>query len=311
MQGPRISVVLPTYNRMRTLPRAVASVLAQDMAAFELIVVDDGSTDGTATWLGTQTDSRIRTIAPGRNQGVSIARNLGIAAATTPLVAFLDSDDLFRPNRLSAPLRVFEAEPDIVFTLSSAQKQSRAGSHVARLPDVKLAGSALEWALVCDLVGVESSSITARTQSLRAAGGFCATLSRAEDRELLIRLAPQGAARFLSDVLWEKSWLDDSLSNERHGAGRDLIAYAMQRPEYAGKYRKAGNYFATRILLSDVKRGHWRTFAENLRAFRNARLLHGGFCQVLCDYRDVRAHRRAFNNSPLLSELKGPPEKWS
>ena len=305
----QVSVVLPTYNRMRTLPRAVASVLAQDMADFELIIVDDGSTDDTAAWLAAQTDPRIHIIAPGRNQGVSTARNLGLAAAQAPIVAFLDSDDVYRPNRLSVPLKVFAAEPDVVFTLSSAQKQIRDGRHIARLPDVKLAGDALEWALVCDLVGVETSSITARTEAARAAGGFCAALSRTEDREFLIRLARQGAAHFLSDVLWEKSWVDDSLSNERKGGGHDLVAYVEQRPDYAGKYRKVGSYFAARILVADLRRGDIASMISNLRRFRRAGLLPSGLTQFVRDYSAVRAHRRAFSNSPALATLAGPPNE--
>jgi glycosyltransferase involved in cell wall biosynthesis len=307
--APRCAVVLPTYNRLRTLPRAIASVLAQEMADFELIVVDDGSGDGTAAWLATQIDPRLRVIAPGRNQGVSVARNLGLAAAAAPVVAFLDSDDVYRPNRLSVPLGVLDAEPDVAFTLSSAQKQMRDGSHVALLPDIKLTGAALEWALVCDLVGVETSSVTVRTDAARAAGGFCAALRRTEDREFLIRVARQGAARFLPDVLWEKSWLDDSLSNERLGAGRDLVAYVMQRPEYVGRFGAVGRYFAARILVDDLKRGHLATLAQDLRRFRVAGLLARP-SHMLRDYRAVRAHRRAYSNHASLSTLAGPPHGW-
>jgi glycosyltransferase involved in cell wall biosynthesis len=312
--APRCTVVLPTYNRLRTLPRAVASVLAQEMADFELIVVDDGSSDGTIAWLATQTDPRLRVIAPGRNQGVSVARNLGLAAATAPVVAFLDSDDVYRPNRLSVPLGVLEAQPDVAFTLSSAQKQMRDGHHVALLPDVKLAGAALEWALVCDLVGVETSSVTVRTDAARAAGGFCEVLRRTEDREFLIRVAQHsatshGAARFLPDVLWEKSWLDDSLSNERLGAGRDLVAYVAQRPEYVGRFGAVGRYFAFRIMVDDLKRGHLATLARDLRGFQAAGLLAGP-SHMLRDYRLVRAHRRAYSNSVALASLDGPPHGW-
>ena len=89
----RCSVVIPSYNRLNVLPRAVESVLAQDEPDFELIVVDDGSTDGTKAWLAAQTDPRIQVIASERNRGVSAARNLGLAAARAPVVAFLDSDD--------------------------------------------------------------------------------------------------------------------------------------------------------------------------------------------------------------------------
>src|SRR3954468_22320288 len=107
---PRCSVILPTYNRLRVLPRAIASVLAQDMRDFELLIVDDCSTDGTSDWLKQQSDPRIRVIAAPRNGGPSAARNLGLEAARAPVASFLDSDDVYRPNRLSRALAVFEAE---------------------------------------------------------------------------------------------------------------------------------------------------------------------------------------------------------
>jgi len=90
---PRCSVILPTYNRLRTLPRAVESVLAQDMPEFELIIVDDASTDGTRAWLAGLRDPRIRTARLDHNGGPSAARNAGIAMALAPALAFLDSDD--------------------------------------------------------------------------------------------------------------------------------------------------------------------------------------------------------------------------
>ncbi len=83
-QAPRCSVVLPTYNRMHTLPRAVASALNQDEPDLELIIVDDGSTDGTRDWLAGLGDPRVRIVAADRNGGPSAARNLGLAAARGP-----------------------------------------------------------------------------------------------------------------------------------------------------------------------------------------------------------------------------------
>jgi glycosyltransferase involved in cell wall biosynthesis len=162
---PRCSVVLPTYNRMRTLPRAVASVLALDESDFELIVVDDASTDGTEAWLREQTDPRLRVLRSRRNGGPSAARNLGIDAARSPVVAFLDSDDVYRPNRLSVPLRALAEDAEIVCTLSSAMKTDPKRIRTIEQPEIKLAPAAFEWALTCDLIGVEGTSITVRTDA--------------------------------------------------------------------------------------------------------------------------------------------------
>src|SRR5882762_2505273 len=99
---PDISVVLATYDRQHSLPRAIASVLAQDDIRFELIVVDDASRDGTHDYLAQLADPRIRVITAERNGGPSVARNLGLKAARAGIVAFLDSDDTYRPGRLAA-----------------------------------------------------------------------------------------------------------------------------------------------------------------------------------------------------------------
>jgi glycosyltransferase involved in cell wall biosynthesis len=310
-QPPCCSIVLPTYNRARTLPRAIASVMAQDEPDFELIIVDDASTDGTERWLAGVTDPRIRVLRCDRNGGPSAARNRGLAAARAPVTAFLDSDDVFYPNRLRVPLAAFACESDLVCTLSSSVKQIRDKKQPALVPDVKLACAAFEWALFCDLIGVETTSITVRTEPARAVGGFCEALRRTEDREFLIRLARTGAVRLLPDVLWEKSWLDDSLSNDWAGAGRDLVRYLAQRPEYAKEYRKLGSYLASKILVADLRRLDLSTLRADWRRFRDAGLLDGNLARLVRCHREVRNYRRAMSRREALAALAGPPSDWS
>src|SRR6478736_3287941 len=93
----RFSVVIPTYNRASTLPRAIRSVLEQTYADVELVIVDDGSTDDTAEVVGAFADARI-TYLRQTNRGVSAARNAGAAAATGDFIVFLDSDDQLLPE---------------------------------------------------------------------------------------------------------------------------------------------------------------------------------------------------------------------
>src|SRR5580704_15152364 len=142
--APDISVVLATYNRRHSLARVIASLLAQDDAAFELIVVDDASRDDTAAYLATLDDPRIRVITCPTNGGPSAARNRGLAAAHADIVAFLDSDDAYRPRRLAAPLTAFAADLGLVATLSSAVKHDRDGPRDAVIPAVTLAAPAFE-----------------------------------------------------------------------------------------------------------------------------------------------------------------------
>lgn len=128
-QSPRCTIVLPTYNRAATLSRAVSSVLAQNEPDFELIIVDDGSKDDTRACLAALHDPRIRMAPSECNRGPGAARNIGITMATAPILAFLDSDDVYYANRLSRPLAVFDREPDVICTVSSARKKDKFGGH--------------------------------------------------------------------------------------------------------------------------------------------------------------------------------------
>ena len=106
-----ISVVIPTFNRREFLLEAVESVLAQRLAEMEIIVVDDGSTDGTAAALD-GLDPRVTCLSQSRS-GVSAARNRGIASSSGEWLAFLDSDDLWLPQKLAAQVDFFAAHPEV------------------------------------------------------------------------------------------------------------------------------------------------------------------------------------------------------
>jgi glycosyltransferase involved in cell wall biosynthesis len=307
---PDISVVLATYNRRHSLPRAIASVLAQNDVRFELIIVDDGSRDSTARYVASLTDPRIRAIAVERNGGPSAARNLGLRAARASVVAFLDSDDAYLPRRLSVPLAAFAADANLVCTLSSTIRHDFKRTREALIPAVRLATSAFEWALICDLIPVETTSITVRREAALAAGGFCERLRLAEDREFLIRLARYGSGRLFSELLWEKFWGGDNLSNDWAKAGSGLAAYVRERPEIAGRYRKVGAYLATKVLVADARLRLWDALRRDLRTFRAAGLIDFDLPRLIRDHREVRRYRRAMSRAGALAGITGPPAEW-
>jgi len=305
---PDISVVLATYNRRQSLPRAIASVLAQD-ADFELIVVDDASTDDTRSYLASLADPRIRVLGSERNLGPSDARNLGIEAARADVVAFLDSDDTYLPRRLAASLAAL-GDPSIVCVLSSSLTYTREKPREARIPDVRLAAPAFEWALTCDLFPVETSGMTVRRAAVLAVGGFCSGLRLSEDRELLIRLSRQGGVQLLSELLWEKSWSDDGLSNDwsKHGFG--FLKYGAARPEYTTRFRGLGSYFAVKVLVRDLRARALRAFWRDLRAFFALGLIDRNPVRLLRNHRRVGHYRRAQRSPEALAALTGPPDAW-
>ncbi|NQZ02584.1 MAG: glycosyltransferase [Bdellovibrionales bacterium] len=113
----KISVIIPTYNRLATLPRAVSSVLDQSFRDLDIWIVDDGSTDGTADWVQNELLQNQQDIAchylRSQNKGVSHARNLALKASAGEWVAFLDSDDEWLPNKLADQIRLLEAQPGL------------------------------------------------------------------------------------------------------------------------------------------------------------------------------------------------------
>ena len=108
---PNVSVIVPTYNRADLLPQALASVLGQSYGDFELLVVDDGSTDNTADVVARIGDARIITIAQEHSGLPAVGRNTGMRWAAGPFIAFLDSDDLWLPDKLVQQVALMEANP--------------------------------------------------------------------------------------------------------------------------------------------------------------------------------------------------------
>ncbi|MBC7224455.1 MAG: glycosyltransferase family 2 protein, partial [Anaerolineae bacterium] len=111
--APLVSVITPTYNRAALLPRSMESVLSQDFADLELIVVDDGSTDRTPQVVAQFADPRLRYIRFAENRGIGAARHAGVEASQGDLIAFNDSDDVWLPGKLAYQVALFQRHPDV------------------------------------------------------------------------------------------------------------------------------------------------------------------------------------------------------
>ena len=118
-QGPLVSVLVPTFNRAHLVPEAIRSVLSQDYAPFEVVVVDDGSTDDTATVINQEFGRRIRYIRQ-ENAGPGAARNTGIRASSGEYIAFQDSDDIWLPGKLRAQVDALNRHPECALVYGKA-----------------------------------------------------------------------------------------------------------------------------------------------------------------------------------------------
>lgn len=182
--SPQVSVIIPTYNRADMVGEAIESVLNQDFSAFELIVIDDGSTDQTPDLLRSYGH---RIIAIRReNKGVSAARNLGISHASGELIAFLDSDDLWLPGKLTAQVDFFRLNPASLIC-QTQEIWTRNGRRVnPKHRHEKRSGMIFEPSLALCLVS--PSAVMIRRSLFDFVGRFDENLPACEDYDLWLRI---------------------------------------------------------------------------------------------------------------------------
>lgn len=196
---PAVSIVLPTYNRAPLIGRAIRSVLAQSYGDFELIVVDDGSTDATMDRVTRFRDRRQRRIRLGKNRGAGAARNAGIRAARGSFLAFQDSDDEWLPSKLERHMRVFaRGESDVGVVYSDMRRIRSDGTreyhHSPAVVRGVLIDPATRFYQVCK-IGIQAAVI--RRECLDTVGGFNEAFPALEDLELFIRLSRRYAFHHL------------------------------------------------------------------------------------------------------------------
>ena len=214
------SVVIPTYNRAHTLAKALDSVLQQSLPADEIIVVDDGSIDNTASLI-VQAYPQVR-YCHQSNRGVSAARNRGIKMARQPWIALLDSDDRWQADKLAQQARVIESNPDCVLSHCD-EIWIRNGTRVNPMnKHKKMGGDIFEHCL--PLCCVSPSAAVIRRDVLLQLGLFDESLPACEDYDLWLRLCARYAVHFIEQALiYKYGGHDDQLSRKHWGMDRFRI----------------------------------------------------------------------------------------
>jgi len=208
-----VSIIIPTHNRAGFLPQAIDSVLAQTYANFELIVVDDGSTDETQPLLTSY--GKALTSLHQENRGPAAARNAGIRAALHPLLAFLDSDDQFTSNKLALQTAAMEAQPDLLIS-HTRETWFRNGQHLnQKKHHAKEGGDIFARNLALCMVGM--STVMARRELFDRIGLFDETFPCCEDYEFWLRAS--AAHPFL---------LVDTPLTIKHGGRPDQVSAQFQ-----------------------------------------------------------------------------------
>jgi glycosyltransferase involved in cell wall biosynthesis len=193
----QVSIVIPTYNRRAMVCEAIDSVLAQSFRAFELIVIDDGSTDGTDEELMRLGDAiRLERI---EHRGPAGARNRGVEMARAPMIAFLDSDDLWAPAKLERQLAFMRDNPECAISQTN-EIWIRNGRRVnPGLRHRKRAGDIFADSLRTCLISMSATMM--RTELFRSLGGFDEIMLAAEDYDLWLRILIDHEAGLLDEPL--------------------------------------------------------------------------------------------------------------
>lgn len=197
---PRLTVIIPAYNRAHLLQGAIDSVLSQEFRDFELLIIDDGSTDDTASVVAGNLDPRLRLIRNSRNLGIPLTRQRGLDAARGRYVALLDSDDRMRPGRLARQVAFLDAHADIATLGGSVQKYHPDGRPAGRIVRPRRPEELRAWLLFRNAHA--NTTLMGRTDILRS-HGYRAEFPVSEDFDLAARMARRHRAANLPQVLTE------------------------------------------------------------------------------------------------------------
>jgi len=212
MNRPKVSVIIPTYNRCALLHEAIASVLEQTFKDLELIVVDDGSTDETRDVVMSFDDPRIRYLFQA-NRGVSAARNWGVASSRGGLIAFLDSDDVWLPEKLETQVSYLEKHPGI----SICQTEEIWIRNGVRVNPAEKHRKFSGWIFreCIPLCIVSPSAVMLTREAFDRLGGFDEDLPACEDYDLWLRASLRYEIHTLPEALIEKrGGHEDQLSRQ-------------------------------------------------------------------------------------------------
>ncbi len=294
---PRVSVVMAAYNVGRYLSQAVDSILAQTLADFELIVVDDASTDATRSVLESYSDPRIRALYNPSNLGQSVSRNKALAAAHGNYIAILDADDIALPTRLEKQAEWLDRHPEIGLLGSYAVTIDEQGNEHARWDYSPTDDAAIKWAILFTNVFIHSS-VMMRKSLVNQTGGYSneESIRRAfvEDYELLSRLSRCAQAAILPEVL---------VKYRIHPQSASIHTAAEQRRRVEDVARRNMAWLSG-SPVSDVAWGgltrlapNWAPLsAEEVReGFALNKAIHEAFARRYLDADSARQRRRRYN----------------
>jgi len=220
-----VSVIIPTYNRADLILEALDSVFAQTYTDFEIIVVDDGSTDNTNEILLPFSDKGKLKYIRQSNQGASVARNRGIAEAKGNFIAFLDSDDLFEPLKLDLQMKYYQAHPEMGLVHSGFTKFDNHGNELGYRDTSWFSGIVYPQILLYWTTLMAMDTVIVPRKVFDSVGLFDANLVHGEDLDMWRRIARKYPLGFVNQSLARIRVHEGNISRENLNAAVGLTKY--------------------------------------------------------------------------------------
>jgi glycosyltransferase involved in cell wall biosynthesis len=211
---PKVSVIIPTYNHKKFISEAIQSVLDQTFRDFELIIIDDGSTDGTANVVNSFSDGRIKYVYQS-NCGRSYARNRALNIASGRYITFLDSDDLYLPDKLQLQVDFLDTHPEFGMVYTSAYCMDEAGILLNDSYMATVSGQIYKDIAFYVPVTITLPTVMARREVFDKVGGFDEKMERFEDTDMWRRIAKEYLVGAIPDFTCKlRTHSDNALSGQ-------------------------------------------------------------------------------------------------
>lgn len=301
---PKVSVVIPAYNAMAYLPETLDSVLTQTFTDFEVLIVNDGSSDNIVEWASAVKDSRVKLISQ-QNQGVSVARNTGIAQAQGEYITFLDADDLWEPTKLEKQVRRLDDEPAVGLVYSWTALIDPAGKLTGTVFCYEAEGNVWETILVHDIV-CNGSCAMVRRNCFEKTGGFDPNLSGAADFDMWTRIAAHYPFAVVKEPLVRYRKAPNTMSKNRQKMMQDFRITLEKRYQSVPlellhlRNRAYGHMYRWQAWLSlyegDYKSAtdfHKQAFLHNPLLLLSKNFLHLSFGIIMVRFLGSRFYERS------------------
>ncbi len=247
---PKVSVIIPAYNSIQYLPETLESVLQQTFTDFEVLIINDGSSDNTVEWASGLKDPRVKLISQ-ENQGLSGARNTGIFNAQADYIAFLDADDLWEPTKLAKQVSCLDKHPEVGLVHAWMALVDVGGKSTGRVLKSSVEGCA--WQQIVQWNTIACPSVMVRRCCFDQVGVFDRSLRSVEDWDMWIRIAVEYPFAVINEPLAYYRQVPNSMSKNcqvMEEAFHQVIEKTFQSAPSESVYLKNRSYSYANLCLA-------------------------------------------------------------